>query len=65
MNESEKMLSAQVPLELYDRIGAMQERVNAAPAFEFVQVSRSQVVRMALAKGLEALEQEFPEGGDQ
>ncbi len=63
---TEKQVALRIPGEWLERVGELEPRIAADPTFQaFGAVKRSTVLRLALARGLEVLEAEYPgEAGD-
>lgn len=54
------MLSARMPVELVQRLDALVERLGGDPAYLAFKLSRSSLLRLAVQRGIEALEAEHP-----
>lgn len=59
---NEKLITLRLPEDLLDRADRLVPTVGAAGDLAAVRVSRSTVIRLALLRGLAALEQEFGGG---
>lgn len=56
--KAESPVSMRLPLELIERIDALAERAQHLPEFSVAKPSRSSVLRLAILRGVEQLEQE-------
>lgn len=54
----ETLTSLRLPKSLLDRAGSLVEKLKKQPEFAVQRVTRSTVIRLALMRGLDALEDE-------
>jgi len=56
---SETQLSIRLPQDLSDRADALAEHMKGLPEYALMTVKRAAVIRIAIAKGIEALEASY------
>ncbi len=56
-----KTVSIRLPIEVIERMEKLQTRIQAAPEYAgAVNITTAAVIRMALIKGMDTLEKDYP-----